>query len=192
MPRARQRCRRRAGGVEQRAVMLDQALERLLGQVEPVEIGVAPLELGHDAQRLAVVVEAAVRRHAGVERVLAGMAERAYGRDRGRARSPRRDRRRDRSARASARAICATSIVWVSRVRKWSPSWCDEHLRLMGEPAERGRMDDAVAVALERGARRRRRLGDEPSARAPRDRPRKAREPTRLAWTAFIARALSA
>ena len=27
------------------------------------------------------------------------------------------------SARASARAICATSIVWVRRVRKWSPSF---------------------------------------------------------------------
>jgi len=27
------------------------------------------------------------------------------------------------SARASERAICATSSVWVSRARKWSPSW---------------------------------------------------------------------
>ena len=55
--------------------MLDQALQRLPGQVQPVERGVAPLEPGHDAQRLGVVVEAAERRHAVVERVLAGVAE---------------------------------------------------------------------------------------------------------------------
>ena len=37
----------------------------------------------------------------------------------------------------------------------------DENLGLVGEAAERGRVDDPVAVALEFGARRRRRLGDE-------------------------------
>ena len=36
----------------------------------------------------------------------------------------------------------------------------DEHLGLVGEAAEGGRMDDPVAVALELGPRRRRRLGD--------------------------------
>ena len=42
----------------------------------------------------------------------------------------------------------------------------DEHLGLVGEAAEGGRMDDAVAVALEFGPRRRRRLGDKAPARA--------------------------
>ena len=42
----------------------------------------------------------------------------------------------------------------------------DEHLGLVGEAAEGGRMDDPVAVALELGARRRRRLGDEAPRRA--------------------------
>jgi hypothetical protein len=37
----------------------------------------------------------------------------------------------------------------------------DEHLGLVGEAAEGGRMDDAVAVALEVVAGRRRRLGVE-------------------------------
>ena len=55
--------------------MLDEALERLPGEVEPVERGVAPLQPRHDPQRLGVVVEAAEGRHAVVERVLAGMAE---------------------------------------------------------------------------------------------------------------------
>ena len=87
-------------------------------QVEAVEIGVAALELGDDAQRLAVVVEAAVappcRRRARPRRC----GRTACGRGRGRAPPPRRGRRRRASARASARAICATSIVWVRRVRK--------------------------------------------------------------------------
>ena len=38
-----------------------------------------------------------------------------------------------------------------------------EHLRLVLEPAEGGRMDDAVAVAAEVVARRARRLGNEPA-----------------------------
>ena len=56
--------------------MLDQAFQRLPGQIEAVEIGVAALQLGDDAQRLRVVVEAAEAAEACVERALAGMAER--------------------------------------------------------------------------------------------------------------------
>jgi len=41
-----------------------------------------------------------------------------------------------------------------------------EHLRLVGEAAERGGMDDAVAVALERRAGRRLRLGETAAARS--------------------------
>ena len=43
----------------------------------------------------------------------------------------------------------------------------DEDLGLVLEPAEGGRMDDAVAVALERGPRRRLGLRHEPPLRAP-------------------------
>jgi hypothetical protein len=57
-----------------RAVVLGDALQRLPGQVQPVELGiVAPA--GDDAERLRVVVEPAVGRHQRVQRVLAGMAE---------------------------------------------------------------------------------------------------------------------
>ena len=42
----------------------------------------------------------------------------------------------------------------------------DEHLRLVGEAAEGGRVEDTVAVALELGAGRRRRLGDQAPRRA--------------------------
>ncbi len=58
-PRVPPALERRAGGVDKRAVVLDQAFERLLGQVEPVEFGIAPLELGHDAKRLAMPIELA-------------------------------------------------------------------------------------------------------------------------------------
>ena len=67
---------RRAVAVGQRAVVLDQPFERLPGQIEPVEIRIAALERGDDAQRLRVVVEAADAAEAAVERALAGMAER--------------------------------------------------------------------------------------------------------------------
>ena len=44
-------------------------------QVEAIEFRIAPLEFGHDAKRLAVVIKTPVVGHAGVERVLPGMAE---------------------------------------------------------------------------------------------------------------------
>ena len=67
---------RRAGSLGQRAVVLDDAFQRFPGQVEPVEFGVAMLQRGHDAQGLRVVVEAAMGLQAGIQRPLAGMAER--------------------------------------------------------------------------------------------------------------------
>ena len=60
----------------ERTVVLDQAFERLPGQVEAVEAGIAPLERGDDTQRLRVVIEAANVGEAAIERALAGMAER--------------------------------------------------------------------------------------------------------------------
>jgi hypothetical protein len=62
--------------VRQRTVVLDQPFERLPGEIEPIESGVAPLERGDDPQGLGVVVEAAGLREAAIERALAGMAER--------------------------------------------------------------------------------------------------------------------
>lgn len=45
------------------------------GQVQPVEFRIAVLERSDDAERLGVVVEAAERLEASVQRPLAGMAE---------------------------------------------------------------------------------------------------------------------
>ena len=57
------------------AVVLEQPLQRLAGEVQPVEAGVAPFEPGHDAEGLQVMIEAAERGQRLVQRGLAGMAE---------------------------------------------------------------------------------------------------------------------
>ena len=99
-------------------------------------------------KRMAVVVEAAVAGHAGVERVLAGMAEGRVAevvgeRDRlgevvvepERARQRPGDLRHlDRMGEPGAEMVALVM---------------DEHLGLVGEAAEGGRVDDAVPVALE-------------------------------------------
>ena len=149
--------------------------ERRVGEVQPVEIGVAALEFGDDAERVAVVVEAAVSGHAGVERVLAGVAE-------GRVAEivAERDRLGEIVVETQRAGERAGDLGDLDRVGEAGAEMValvmDEHLRLVGEAAEGGRMDDAVAVALEFGAGRRRRLGVE-APRTRRDRPRSAPAP---------------
>ncbi len=127
--------------------MLGQALERLPGQVQPVEIGIVPLQRRHDADRLRVVVEAAIGRHQPLERVLAGVAEGRvaevmrqrhrlgqFGVEVERPRDGARDLRHlDRMGQPRAEIVALV---------------LDEDLRLVLEAAEGGGMDDAVAVAL--------------------------------------------
>ncbi len=67
---------RRSGAVGERAIVLDQPFQRFPGQVQAVEIGIAALQRGDDAQGLGVVIEAAESGEASVERALAGMPER--------------------------------------------------------------------------------------------------------------------
>ncbi len=156
---------RAALGVHERAVVLDEPLDRLLRQIEAVEIGVAALELGDEAQAVAVVVEAAVGRHASVEGVFAGMAERRvaeivaerhrlgefFVKPKGLGERARELRDLDRMGQTRAEVIALV---------------VDEDLRLVREAAKRGRMDDPVAVALEIAAGRRGRLGVQAPARA--------------------------
>ena len=63
-------------GIDQRTVVLENALQRLPAQVQAVMLGVAVLEPGDDADRLHVVVEAAELGHLVVQHALAGMPER--------------------------------------------------------------------------------------------------------------------
>ena len=132
--------------------MLDQALQRFPGQVEPVELRVAALERGDDLERLGVVVEAAETGQALVERALAGMAE-------GRMAEIVGERHRlgqvlVEAERAGERTgdlhhfqgVGEPGAVVVALV-------VDENLRLVGKPAEGAGMDDAVAIAAEIVAR---------------------------------------
>ena len=156
-------------GVGERAVVLDQALQRLPGEVQPVELGIAAFQPGDDAQRLGVVVEAAPFRHLRVQRILAGMAEGRVAeivdqRDRlGEVLvAAQRPRQRAGDLRDLDR-VGEPGAVVVALMR-------DEDLRLVLEAAEGGGVDDAVAVALERRAGRAFRLVLEAAARLRRDR----------------------
>ena len=150
--------------IAQRAVVLGEALERLPGQVQPVPAGIAALQQGHHAQALRVVVEAAERLHRQVERVLPGVAERRVAEVVGQRQrlgqvlvqrqfaGDRAGDLRHLDRMGQPRAVEVALVV-------------DEHLGLVLQLAERGRMDDAVAVALERRARRRLRLRMQPPPR---------------------------
>ena len=56
--------------------MLRQSLDRFPREVEAVEIRIAAFELGDDAERLRIVVEAAIGKHEPVQLFLPRMAER--------------------------------------------------------------------------------------------------------------------
>ena len=110
-------------------------------------------------KRVAVVVEAAVIGHAGVERVLARMPERRVAKV-----VAERDGFREVVVEPQRASERARDLRHLDRVGETGAEMIalviDEHLGLVGEAAEGGRMDDPVAVALEVGPRRRRRLGD--------------------------------
>src|SRR4051812_3352766 len=67
---------RRTGAVGEWAVVLDQAFERLPGEVQSIESRITALDRSDNTQRLRVVVEAADRLQAAVERSFSGVAER--------------------------------------------------------------------------------------------------------------------
>ena len=143
--------------INDRSIVLDQTLKRLPSQIEAVEGRIASLKIGHNPKRLRIVIEAAEAGQAFVERAFARMAERRMAeivRQRQRfaevlveakgARQRARDLR-DFQRMRQPRAVVVSLVI-------------DEDLRLVGQPAECGRMDDAVAVAAEDIAGRARRL----------------------------------
>ena len=148
---------RRARGVGQGAVVLDQAFEGFPGEVEAVEAGVAALQAGHHRQRLGIMVETAMGGEAPIERALAGMAEGRMAEVVGQRTGLREILVEAQRARQRAgdlgdfEGVGEPGAVMVAFV-------VDEHLRLVGEPAERGGMDDAVAIATEIAAGGARRL----------------------------------
>ena len=123
------------------------------------------LQRGHDPQGLRVVVEAAMGFQAGIERALAGMAERRMAeimRQRQRLGEvlvePELARQRAGDLRHLQR-VGQPGAVMVAFVEH-------EHLRLVLQAAERGGMDHPVAIAPERAAGPARRLLEQPAAAA--------------------------
>ncbi len=64
-----------ATGINQRAIVLDQAFKGFPGEVQAIELGVFPLQPGDNSQGLGVVIEAAIGGHELVEFAFAGMAK---------------------------------------------------------------------------------------------------------------------
>ncbi len=151
------------GAVGQRAVVLHQPFQRLEGEIEAVEARIGPLQRRHHPQGLRVVVEAAERREAMVERALAGVAERRMAEIVAERRALRevlveaeRAGERTRDLRDLQR-VGQPGAEMVALVKH-------EDLGLVGETAKRRGMDDAVAIAAERAARAARRLRIAPAA----------------------------
>ena len=114
----------------------------------PAKLGVALFELIDDAQRLQVVLEAAVLAHARVQRILAGVPK---------GRVPEIVRQADRLGERFIDAQCARDgardLRDLDRMRHARAVQIafviHEHLRLVDQAAEGVGMDDAIAVALE-------------------------------------------
>ena len=151
----------RVGG----GAVLEDAFARLEAQVQAIVVGVAVLQLIDHAQALQVVLEAAVRGHAVVERVLPGVAE-------GRVAEVVRegDGFGQVLVELQRAGDGARQLRDLDRMREPGAEQVafvvEEHLRLVDEPAKSGRVDDAVAVALKVVARRRGRDGVAPPARS--------------------------
>src|SRR5689334_14850034 len=69
-------CDAKGGGENQRPVMLHQAFKSFPGEIQSVKIGIAMLQLGHQPQRMGIVIEAADILGHRIQRFLAGMTER--------------------------------------------------------------------------------------------------------------------
>src|SRR5581483_10089113 len=151
-----------AGPLE-RAVLED-ALARLKTQVEAAEGGVLVLQLVDHAQRLRIVFEAAPGTHAGVEGVLPGVAEGRVAEVVRQGDSLRQVLVQRQRAGHGAGDLRHLQRVGQARAEQVA-FMVDEDLGLVLEAAERGRVHDAVAVALVFAAVIGPRLGEAAAAR---------------------------
>ena len=148
--------------IGERSIVLDQTLQRLPGEIQSIERGIAALQCRDHAQRLCVMVETARRRETAVERALAGMAEGRMAEIMGERQGLGQVLVESQGARQRARdlgdfeGVGEPGAVVIAFVK-------NEYLGFVRKPPKRGRVDDAVAVATERIARGAYRLGVEPA-----------------------------
>src|ERR1700722_8604220 len=151
--------------VKHRAIVLDEAFERLPSEVEAVEMRVAALQPGHEAQGLRIMVETSVISHAIVERILPRMAE-------GRMAEVMRQCEGFGEVLIEPQGSCERTgdlrdLDRMGEARaKMVPFMVKKDLRLVRQAPKCRGMDDPVAIALEFGACRGGRLGYQAAARA--------------------------
>ncbi len=136
-----------------RTIVFGKALERFPGEVQPVEVQILPFERRDDADRLRVMVEAAEAAHGLIERPFARVPERRV------AEIVRESQRFGQVfVQPQLPGDGARDLRHFERVRQPRPEVIafvkQEHLRLVGQTPEGGRMQNAVAVTLEGRARR--------------------------------------
>ena len=116
-------------------------------QVETGEIGVFRFQLVDHAQRLQIVLEAAVVAHAGIQRVLPGVSERCVAQV-----VCKTDGLGERLVELQGDSHRTADLGNLERVRQARAIQValviDEHLGLVDEPPECGGVDDTVPVAL--------------------------------------------
>ncbi len=138
-----------------RRAVLEDAFARFVGEVEAVECAIALLQQINGAQALQIVLEAAVIPHAGIERILAGMAERRMSEVVGEGDGLGQvlvEAHRARQGAGNLRHLDAVSEAGAEEIA----FVIDEDLRLVFQAAKRGGMDDPIPVALVFAARGRR------------------------------------
>ncbi len=137
--------------------MLGEAFEGFVSEVQTIECCVATLQLGDDAQGLGVVVETAVSGHLRVQDLLTGMAEAGVAKVVSEG-----HRLGEILVEAQRTGECASELPDLDRVGEPGAVVValvrHEHLRLLRQAAERGGVDDAVAIPLEVRPCRRARL----------------------------------
>ena len=131
-----------------RSIVFGQPFKRLPCQIKTLKIGIAALELGHQADRLGVMVKPAERLHGRIEGFLASVTERCM---------PKVVRQSQGFSKividAEGPADAAGDLGDLYRMGKTRPVIVPlmkyKNLGLMFQAAKRGAMNDAVPVALE-------------------------------------------
>ncbi len=143
----RWRCWAIARDGRDRTVMFGDPLKSFPRQVQPVEFRVMAFKMGHDADRLRVVVEPAMGRHQRLQRILAGMAERRVAQIMGERHSFRQVLVEPQRTRDGARHLRHLDRMGQPGAEIIAFMF-HEDLRLVLEPPKGRGMDDPVTVAL--------------------------------------------
>ena len=135
-----------------RAVVFGNAFKGFPCEVQPVKLGIVAFEIGDDPKRLCVVIETAVRRHGFGQRIFPGVSERRVSKVVGQRDGLGQFGIETERTGYGTRHLCHFNGMRETRAEIVALMF-DEDLCLVFQPAERARMNDAVAVALKAGTK---------------------------------------